>query len=123
MKKTVSYWLIALWFLVMLISYWIFLPSINIFSVAFWLFVLEGLCLAFGVIALLSLGGKVPGSRARKVVSAPKPAFGKALSAISFAIAVILLILGASTFLNSRLFRAKSYANYFSFGFIGSFIS
>ena len=112
MKKTVSYWLIALWFLVMLISYWIFLPSINIFSVAFWLFVLEGLCLAFGVIALLSLGGKVqqitfqvPGSRARKVVSAPKPAFGKALSAISFAIAVILLILGASTFLNSRLFR------------------
>ncbi|MCO4467989.1 hypothetical protein Si141_00015 [Streptococcus infantarius subsp. infantarius] len=67
---------------------------------------------------MLSLGGKVqqitfqvPGSRARKVVSAPKPAFGKALSAISFAIAVILLILGASTFLNSRLFRAKSYAN------------
>ena len=37
MKKTVSYWLIALWFLVMLISYWIFLPPINIFSVAFWL--------------------------------------------------------------------------------------
>ncbi|QIM45922.1 hypothetical protein GPZ88_02065 [Streptococcus ruminicola] len=118
MKKTVSYWLIALWFLVMLISYWIFLPPINIFSVAFWLFVLEGLCLAFGGIALMSLGGKVqqitfqvPGSRARKVVSAPKPAFGKALSAISFAIAAILLILGASTFLNSRLFRAKSYAN------------
>lgn len=130
MKKTVSYWLIALWFLVMLISYWIFLPPINIFSVAFWIFVLEGLALAFVGLALLSLGGKVqqitfqvPGSRARKVVSAPKPAFGKALSAISFAIAVILLILGASTFLNSRLFRAKSYANYFSFGFIGSFIS
>ena len=59
MKKTVSYWLIALWFLVMLISYWIFLPPINIFSVAFWLFVLEGLALAFGGLALLSLGGKV----------------------------------------------------------------
>ncbi|MBT0906342.1 hypothetical protein [Streptococcus lutetiensis] len=118
MKKTVSYWLIALWFLVMLISYWIFLPPINIFSVAFWLFVLEGLALAFGGLALLSLGGKVQqvtfqmtGSRARKVVSAPRPTFGKALSAISFAIAAILLILGASTFLNSRLFRAKSYAN------------
>ena len=53
MKKTVSYWLIALWFLVMLISYWIFLPPINIFSVAFWLFVLEGLALAFGGLALL----------------------------------------------------------------------
>lgn len=95
-----------------------FLPPINIFSVAFWLFVLEGLALAFGGLALLSLGGKVQqvtfqmtGSRARKVVSAPRPTFGKVLSAISFAIAAILLILGASTFLNSRLFRAKSYAN------------
>lgn len=114
MKKTVSYWLIALWFLVMLISYWIFLPPINIFSVAFWLFVLEGLALAFGGLALLSLGGKVQqvtfqmtGSRARKVVSAPRPTFGKALSAISFAIAAILLILGASTFLNSRFLEQK----------------
>lgn len=58
MKKTVSYWLIALWFLVMLISYWIFLPPINIFSVAFWLFVLEGLALAFGVLLCCLLVAK-----------------------------------------------------------------
>lgn len=58
MKKTVSYWLIALWFLVMLISYWIFLPPINIFSVAFWLFVLEGLALVLVVLLCCLLVAK-----------------------------------------------------------------
>lgn len=105
MKKTVSYWLIALWFLVMLISYWIFLPPINIFSVAFWIFVLEGLALAFGGLALLSLGGKVqqvtfqmPGSRARKVVSAPRPTFGKALSASALLLRRFYLFSGHQLF-------------------------
>ena len=76
MKKTISYCLLALWFIVMLASYWMFLPPLNPLSTGFWAFVLEGLFLAFGAVLLLSLTGKLqqvtvqmPGTRVRKVVS------------------------------------------------------
>ncbi|TFH45566.1 hypothetical protein E3305_05025 [Streptococcus equinus] len=118
MKKTISYCLLALWFIVMLASYWMFLPPLNPLSTGFWAFVLEGLALAFGAVLLLSLTGKVqqvtvqmPGTRVRKVVSTPTPKYGKTLSVIGAVIVGIVLLLSVSSFFNSRLFRAKSYAN------------
>lgn len=118
MKKTISYCLLALWFIVMLASYWMFLPPLNPLSTGFWAFVLEGLALAFGAVLLLSLTGKLqqvtvqmPGTRVRKVVSIPTPKYGKTLSLIGAVIVGIVLLLSVSSFFNSRLFRAKSYAN------------
>ena len=118
MKKTISYCLLALWFIVMLASYWMFLPPLNPLSTGFWAFVLEGLALAFGAVLLLSLTGKLqqvtvqmPGARVRKVVSIPTPKYGKTLSLIGAVIVGIVLLLSVSSFFNSRLFRAKSYAN------------
>ncbi|WP_423215964.1 hypothetical protein [Streptococcus equinus] len=118
MKKTISYCLLALWFIVMLASYWMFLPPLNPLSTGFWAFVLEGLALAFGAVLLLSLTGKLqqvtvqmPGTRVRKVVSTPTPKHGKTLSVIGTVIVGIVLLLSVSSFFNSRLFRAKSYAN------------
>ena len=120
MKKTISYCLLALWFIVMLASYWMFLPPLNPLSTGFWAFVLEGLALAFGAVLLLSLTGKLqqvkvtvqmPGTRVRKVVSIPTPKYGKTLSLIGAVIVGVVLLLSVSSFFNSRLFRAKSYAN------------
>lgn len=118
MKKTISYCLLALWFIVMLASYWMFLPPLNPLSTGFWAFVLEGLALAFGAVLLLSLTGKLQqvtvqmlGTRVRKVVSIPTPKYGKTLSLIGAVIVGIVLLLSVSSFFNSRLFRAKSYAN------------
>lgn len=118
MKKIVPYVLTSLWLLMMLVSYWIFLPPISLLSLSFWFFVLEGLFWAFcaGLIVYLTNRfqqekGRFAGSRARKVLSMPQPFLGKFLSTISLLMVGILFLLLASSFVNSRLFRARSYAN------------
>ncbi|MCI7677348.1 MAG: hypothetical protein MSS16_04580 [Streptococcus orisratti] len=118
MKRRFTPVLILLWLVVMAVSYLFFLPALNPLDVGFWFFVIEGLTLATFAVSLLAFGEtikrassqKVPGSRLRKDVSISST-YKKPLLYILSGIATILVLLVGLNFFNSRIFRAKSYAN------------
>ncbi|MDY4001824.1 MAG: hypothetical protein SOY62_04770 [Streptococcus orisratti] len=118
MKRHFTPVLILLWLVVMAVSYLFFLPALNPLDVGFWFFVIEGLTLATFAVSLLAFGEtikrassqKVPGSRLRKDVSISST-YKKPLLYILSGIATILVLLVGLNFFNSRIFRAKSYAN------------
>lgn len=118
MKRCLTPVLILLWLVVMAVSYLFFLPALNPLDVGFWFFVIEGLTLATFAVSLLAFGEtikrassqKVPGSRLRKDVSISST-YKKPLLYILSGIATILVLLAGLNFFNSRIFRAKSYAN------------
>lgn len=118
MKRRFTPVLILLWLVVMAVSYLFFLPALNPLDVGFWFFVIEGLTLATFAVSLLAFGEtikrasgqKVPGSRLRKYVSISST-YKKPLLYILSGIATILVLLAGLHFFNSRIFRAKSYAN------------
>ncbi len=118
MKRRFTPVLILLWLVVMAVSYLFFLPALNPLDVGFWFFVIEGLTLATFAVSLLAFGEtikrassqKVPGSRLRKDVSISST-YKKPLLYILSGIATILVLLAGLNFFNSRIFRAKSYAN------------
>lgn len=118
MKRRLTPVLILLWLVVMAVSYLFFLPALNPLDVGFWFFVIEGLTLATFDVSLLAFGEtikrassqKVPGSRLRKDVSISST-YKKPLLYILSGIATILVLLAGLNFFNSRIFRAKSYAN------------
>lgn len=119
MKKILSNILILLWILAMAISYWLFLPAINPLDSGFWMFVIEGLVFALLVFFVLALndslgtsqGQGFPGNRVRKDVTVHTTKYDKPVKAILSAIALIVVLLIGLNVFNSRLFRAKSYAN------------
>lgn len=118
MKRRFTPVLILLWLVVMAVSYLFFLPALNPLDVGFWFFVIEGLTLATFAVSLLAFGEtikrassqKVPGTRLRKDVSISST-YKKPLLYILSGIATILVLLAGLNFFNSRIFRAKSYAN------------
>lgn len=118
MKRHFTPVLILLWLVVMAVSYLFFLPALNPLDVGFWFFVIEGLILVTFAVSLLAFGEtikrassqKVPGSRLRKDVSISST-YKKPLLYILSGIATILVLLAGLNFFNSRIFRAKSYAN------------
>lgn len=118
MKRCFTPVLILLWLVVMVVSYLFFLPALNPLDVGFWFFVIEGLILVTFAVSLLAFGEtikrassqKVPGSRLRKDVSISST-YKKPLLYILSGIATILVLLAGLNFFNSRIFRAKSYAN------------
>lgn len=118
MKRRLTPVLILLWLVVMAVSYLFFLPALNPLDVGFWFFVIEGLTLATFAVSLLAFGEtikrassqKVPGTRLRKDVSISST-YKKPLLYILSGIATILVLLAGLNFFNSRIFRAKSYAN------------
>ena len=118
MKRRFTPVLVLLWLVVMAVSYLFFLPALNPLDVGFWFFVIEGLILVTFAVSLLAFGEtikrassqKVPGSRLRKDVSISST-YKKPLLYILSGIATILVLLAGLNFFNSRIFRAKSYAN------------
>ena len=116
MKKILSRLFLVLWLLVMAASYWIFLPAINPLDTGFWFFVVEGLILAFVGIFIVALADSV-GQQTKKPnvgrrdVSQTKGPYDQVLVRLGGAILLIMALLFGLGFFNSRIFRAKSYAN------------
>lgn len=116
MKKMVTRFLVVLWFLLMATSYWVFLPALNPLDTGFWIFVVEGLILAFVGIFIVALADSV-GQQTKKPnvgrrdVSQTKSPYDRVLIRLGGAILLIVALLFGLGFFNSRIFRAKSYAN------------
>ena len=116
MKKMVTRFLVVLWFLLMAASYWVFLPALNPLDTGFWFFVVEGLILAFVGIFVVALADSV-GQQTKKQnvgrrdVSQTKGPYDRVLIRLGGAILLIVALLFGLGFFNSRIFRAKSYAN------------
>ena len=116
MKKMLSRLFLVLWLLVMAASYWIFLPALNPLDTGFWFFVVEGLILAFVGIFIVALADSV-GQQTKKAhvgrrdVSQTKGPYDQVLIRLGGAILLIVALLFGLGFFNSRIFRAKSYAN------------
>ena len=116
MKKMLSRLFLVLWLLVMAASYWVFLPAINPLDTGFWFFVVEGLILAFVGIFIVALADSV-GQQTKKPnvgrrdVSQTKGPYDQVLVRLGGAILLIVALLFGLGFFNSRIFRAKSYAN------------
>ena len=116
MKKMVTRFLVVLWFLLMAASYWVFLPALNPLDTGFWFFVVEGLILAFVGIFVVALADSV-GQQTKKPnvgrrdVSQTKGPYDRVLIRLGGAILLIVALLFGLGFFNSRIFRAKSYAN------------
>ena len=120
MKKMLKNFLIFLWMIVMGASYWVFLPPLNPMSTGFWMFVLEGLGLAFVALFVLALADSIGTAasnqrtkvgRGRKEVTPSSTIYDKPLSWVGGSALVLVLLLMGMSFFNSRVFRAKSYAN------------
>ena len=107
---------LVLWLLVMAASYWVFLPAINPLDTGFWFFVVEGLILAFVGIFIVALADSV-GQQTKKPnvgrrdVSQTKGPYDQVLIRLGGTILLIVALLFGLGFFNSRIFRAKSYAN------------
>ncbi len=121
MKKIVKNSLIVLWLIIMLVSYWLFLPPLNPLSTDFWWFVVEGLLIAFVGLSLTTAVdtiGTVTNRKAnptgRKEVNPLAFSQDKWLKRIGAAIVGIVILMMGLNLLNSRIFRAKSYANVIS---------
>ena len=116
MKKMVTRFLVVLWFLLMAASYWVFLPALNLLDTGFWIFVVEGLILAFVGIFVVALADSV-GQQTKKAhvgrrdVSQTKGPYDQVLVRLGGTILLIVALLFGLGFFNSRIFRAKSYAN------------
>ena len=116
MKKILSRLFLVLWLLVMAASYWIFLPALNPLDTGFWFFVVEGLILAFVGIFIVALADSV-GQQTKKPnvgrrdVSQTKGPYDQVLVRLGGTILLIVALLFGLGFFNSRIFRAKSYAN------------
>ena len=116
MKKMLSRLFLVLWLLVMAASYWVFLPAINPLDTDFWFFVVEGLILAFVGIFIVALADSV-GQQTKKAhvgrrdVSQTKGPYDQVLVRLGVTILLIVALLFGLGFFNSRIFRAKSYAN------------
>ena len=116
MKKILSRLFLVLWLLVMAASYWIFLPALNPLDTGFWFFVVEGLILAFVGIFIVALADSV-GQQTKKAhvgrrdVSQTKGPYDQVLVRLGGTILLIVALLFGLGFFNSRIFRAKSYAN------------
>ena len=116
MKKMLSRLFLVLWLLVMAASYWVFLPAINPLDTDFWFFVVEGLILAFVGIFIVALADSV-GQQTKKPnvgrrdVSQTKGPYDQVLVRLGGTILLIVALLFGLGFFNSRIFRAKSYAN------------
>ena len=116
MKKMLSRLFLVLWLLVMAASYWVFLPALNPLDTGFWFFVVEGLILAFVGIFVVALADSV-GQQTKKAhvgrrdVSQTKGPYDQVLIRLGGAILLIVALLFGLGFFNSRIFRAKSYAN------------
>ena len=116
MKKMLSRLFLVLWLLVMAASYWVFLPAINPLDTGFWFFVVEGLILAFVGIFIVALADSV-GQQTKKPnvgrrdVSQTKGPYDQVLIRLGGTILLIVALLFGLGFFNSRIFRAKSYAN------------
>ena len=116
MKKMVTRFLVVLWLLLMAASYWVFLPALNPLDTGFWIFVVEGLILAFVGIFIVALADSV-GQQTKKPnvgrrdVSQTKGPYDQVLIRLGGTILLIVALLFGLGFFNSRIFRAKSYAN------------
>ena len=116
MKKMLSRLFLVLWLLVMAASYWVFLPAINPLDTGFWFFVVEGLILAFVGIFIVALADSV-GQQTKKAhvgrrdVSQTKGPYDQVLVRLGVTILLNVALLFGLGFFNSRIFRAKSYAN------------
>ena len=116
MKKMITRLFLVLWFLLMAASYWVFLPALNPLDTGFWFFVVEGLILAFVGIFIVALADSV-GQQTKKPnvgrrdVSQTKGPYDRVLIRLGGAILLIVALLFGLGFFNSRIFRAKSYAN------------
>ena len=116
MKKMITRLFLVLWLLVMAASYWVFLPAINPLDTDFWFFVVEGLILAFVGIFIVALADSV-GQQTKKAhvgrrdVSLTKGPYDQVLVRLGVTILLIVALLFGLGFFNSRIFRAKSYAN------------
>ena len=119
MKKMITRLFLVLWFLLMAASYWVFLPALNPLDTGFWFFVVEGLILAFVGIFVVALADSV-GQQTKKPnvgrrdVSQTKGPYDQVLIRLGGAILLIVALLFGLNFFNSRIFRAKSYANVIS---------
>ncbi|MET3559151.1 hypothetical protein ABID29_002300 [Streptococcus rupicaprae] len=120
MKKILKNFLIFFWIIMMGVSYWLFLPPLNPLSPGFWMFVLEGLGLAFVALLILAMvesmgtassNQRAKGLRGRKEVTPTSTVYNKPLTWIGSSALVLVLLLIGLNFFNSRIFRAKSYAN------------
>lgn len=116
MKKMITRLFLVLWFLLMAASYWVFLPALNPLDTGFWFFVVEGLILAFVGIFIVALADSV-GQQTKKPnvgrrdVSQTKGPYDRVLIRLGGTILLIVALLFGLGFFNSRIFRAKSYAN------------
>lgn len=116
MKKVIRRFLVLLWLVAMVSSYWVFLPPLNPLAVGFWMFVLEGLILVFFAVFILAMADSVEGQtgstfRGRKEVTPLKVVDAQNIRRLGGGILLILILLFGLNLLNSRIFRAKSYAN------------
>ncbi len=97
----------------MVITYWFFLPPLNIFSLKFWFFALEGLILLF-ICTLLSnsddLANKVSGNSSKRKDVSNQSGLGITGKLLLCIVIISLVLIGFSMF-NTRIFRAKGYAN------------
>ena len=116
MKKMITRLFLVLWLLIMAASYWVFLPALNPLDTGFWFFVVEGLILAFVGIFIVALADSV-GQQTKKPnvgrrdVSQTKGPYDQVLIRLGGTILLIVALLFGLGFFNSRIFRAKSYAN------------
>ena len=116
MKKMITRLFLVLWLLIMAGSYWVFLPALNPLDTGFWFFVVEGLILAFVGIFIVALADSV-GQQTKKAhvgrrdVSLTKGPYDQVLVRLGGTILLIVALLFGLGFFNSRIFRAKSYAN------------
>ena len=116
MKKMITRLFLVLWLLIMAGSYWVFLPALNPLDTGFWFFVVEGLILAFVGIFIVALADSV-GQQTKKAhvgrrdVSQTKGPYDQVLVRLGVTILLIVALLFGLGFFNSRIFRAKSYAN------------
>lgn len=118
MKEVFKKGLGVVWLLAMLVSYWIFLPPLNLLSTDFWWFVIEGLILAFvglsmtsAVDTIGSVSNRKAATTGRKEVNPINTVQDKWLKGIGLAIVSLVALMMGLNLLNSRVFRAKSYAN------------
>lgn len=119
MKKRLSLILFGLDFLLLAACYWIYLPALNIWSLAFWSFVIFGLILLLITLVILSafdmtktVTRSFKQGLGRKDVtgSFSKHSLTGSVKWLTLVIVTLVGILSLITVVNTKLFRAKSYA-------------
>ncbi len=119
MKKRLSVILFGLDFLLLAACYWIYLPALNIWSLAFWSFVIFGLILLLITLVILSafdmtktVTRSFKQGLGRKDVtgSFSKHSLTGSVKWLTLVIVTLVGILSLITVVNTKLFRAKSYA-------------